>query len=1108
MYVYFKNAYSCVGEIFDGFNFISHFCPCNLLCRKERIARNTKNVTKNLFSMKRITLLFLSFLSLSVAMAQDLNVQGTVLASDDPNPVTGASIAVQGTSNGTISDLDGNFSLKVKSGDVLVVSFIGYKSQEFKVTSAAPIKVTLEPDNMMLEEVVAIGYGTMKKSDLTGAVSSVKAEQLQRSPVSGLDQALQGRAAGVTVNANSGQPGEAATIRIRGIGSAIGGSDPIYVVDGVITDNIAFLSPNDIESTEILKDASATAIYGSRGANGVIIVTTKNGSKGKASISFDAYWGMQNRWRKLNLMGSQDMADTKLRIGTMKNGAEEIAYYQNKGFNEWMSMYNIASSNYFPVVKTGTNPNGFDYSAVETDWQDEVFNSNAFMHNYSLSITGGNDQGNYAVSASYFGQEGTIIGSDYERLTIRANSSYKVKPWLKVGEHISFMTSEGRNAMNNSSSPGASVISAALAMAPWDPTHYAEGSVNAAGEDLSGQIAASSNFKNVTNPFSMVEMSHPQKNTERFVGDVYVEINPIKDLTLRSAVSLDFSLERERNFKDSYEYSAYDQATKNYISSSMSRYSTLMEETTLTYAKSIGRHDFSIMAGQTTEEYNYYQIGGSGASILNPTETNWYLSNATEDRTYTSDNVSRTRRLSFLGRVYYSYANRYMITVNFRADGSSKFPENPWGYFPSTALAWRINEEDFMQDIDNLDQLKLRLGWGRVGNDQVGDNSFSLNMGSSDNVFYGYPFGSTQTLQTGAAVLTLVNKNGRWETNEQWNVGVDFGFWRGKLSGNIDGFIRDTKDALLYVNAPAHVGNMYSITQNVGVIRNQGIEIALEHQNQVGKVHYSIGGNISFIKNELQKLNGGSPIYGDRTKTDLGLPLNTFWGYEYEGIYQSDEEALDHLYSYTASTIGVHAGDAKYKDLNGDGLIDDNDKTNIGNPFPWLTYGLNLGVDFYGFDVQLFFQGVYGNEIFNALRLRTEGAGDECTLSTTMSDVWVGYSDVVRSALEAQGVNWTLLENRDGTIPNPTGSPTNSENSSRFIESGAYMRLKNMQIGYTLPKKITQKAHIERCRFYVSGNNLFTITKYSGYDPEIGSSVDYGNYPQSRTFTFGVNMNF
>lgn len=1009
--------------------------------------------------------------------AQNLTITGVVYDDTDLS-VPGANITVKGTSHGTITDFDGNFSIEANKGDVLVISFIGYATQEITVKSDAPLKVVLKSDTQMLDEVVAIGYGTMKKSDLTGAVTSVKADQLQKTPAAGLDQALQGRAAGVTVNSNTGQPGAAAEVRIRGIGT-VNNSAPLYVVDGVMVSDINFLSPNDIESTEILKDASATAIYGSRGANGVILVTTKRGKEGKANINFNAYWGIQNRWRKLDLMQSQEFAQT---IVDMAGVRSEQAFFEQNGFSEWLKAYRLGSSPYYPI--------NLDYSQIETDWQDEVFRPNAFMHNYSLSINGGNDKGNYAFSASYYDQDGTIIGSDYQRLTLRLNTSYKVRDWLKIGENLSFAHSTGRNAMNNNSSPGASILSAALAMAPWDPTHYPAGSVNINGEDLSGQIAASSNFKNVVNPFSMVENSFPKDVVERWVGDVFIELLPLKGLTIRSDLSMDLSNNRNKLFKNAYEYSSYDKADKNYLSSSMSRYCTLMVENTITYALDINRHSFSVMGGQTTEQYSYDNIGGAGASILNPSENNWYLNQTTEDRTESSDAASRTRRLSFLGRLHYSYASRYMITANFRADASSMFPENLWGYFPSLALAWRVNEESWMKQFSNLDNLKLRAGWGQIGNDKISTDSFILKMFNSGPTFVDYVFGKEQALVNGATVLTWVNKGGKWETTEQWNVGLDFGFWHGLLSGTLDVYQRDTKEMLLGVKAPAHVGNRYDAVANVGTVRNQGVELTLDHQNRVGKVSYNIGGNVSFVKNELTALNGGSPVYGDVTVCDEGYPLYTIWGYEYAGIYGSDTEAWQHMYYYKSyEELPYHAGDAKFVDQNNDGKIDDDDKVNLGNPFPWLTYGLNFGAEFYNFDVSIFFQGVYGNSIYNNVRIRTEGKGTEATLGTQMRNVW-------------------SVNNPDGDIPNPYGNSINYATSSRFVESGAYFRLKNLQIGYTIPQKITQKAFIERCRIYVTGSNLLTLTGYTGYDPEVGGGVDYGNYPQSRTWMFGINLDF
>ena len=1061
---------------------------------------------------KRIFLVTLMALTGLGMWAQNLTVKGVVMAQNEPDPVIGASVMVKGTTTGTVTDFDGNFELSAKVGDVLQVSFMGYKSQEVKVANAGPIRVTLAPDNVMLQEVVAVGYGTMKKSDLTGAVTSIKADDLLKAPVSGLDQALQGRAAGVTVTSNSGQPGEGATIRIRGIGSALGGNDPLYVVDGVITTDIKWLSPTDIKSMEILKDASAAAIYGSRGANGVILITTKSGGEGKVNINFDSYWGFQNRWKKMDVLGAKDFADTELRIGAMRDGASEIAYYLNNGFRPWLNLYKLGNANvnmiseYYPI--------NFAYEDQVTDWQDEVFRPNAFMHNYNLSFDGGSDKGHYALSASYFGQEGTIVGSNYNRFTLRLNSDFKVREWLTIGEHFSFVSYYGRNAMNNSSSAGASMITAALAMAPWDPVYYPQGSVNKNGKDISGYYSAGSNFKNVTNPYQMAFNSEPMNRTERAVGDVFFDIKPVTGLTIHAAISADYGVVRNRTFTYPNIYTSYNASDLNFLSSSMERSLTLLEEATATYAREINKHNFSVMVGQTWSEFNTYSIGGSGAGILNPIPSNWYLNNTTQKQTYASDGVARTRRLSFLGRAFYSYDSRYMITVNFRADASSKFTKQPWGFFPSAALAWRLSEEPFMRDLelDWLDNIKIRAGFGQVGNDGVGSAAFQYTMFSAENVFVSYPFGPDQysgISTNGAAVLRQVDESGKWETNEQWDAGIDFGFWNGKLSGSIDYFRRDTKDALLYVNAPAQVGNMHAPVRNVGNIRNEGVEITLSHDNTVGKFHYNIGANLSYLHNELTKLNGGSPLWGDRTKTDEGMALNSFWGYQYEGVYQTDEEALEQLYTYTATTIGVHAGDARYKDVNGDGKLDEDDKMVIGNPFPKISYGFNFGADFYGVDVQLFFQGVAGNSIYNAQRQMLEGDGSGYALASYMKDeVWVGYTDAVRSSMLSKGIDYYELENRNGTIPNPLGSPTNTESSTRFIEDGSYLRLKNLQIGYTFPLKWTQKFHCSRLRVYATASNLFTITKYKGYDPEVGGGVDYGNYPQSRTFTFGLNASF
>ncbi|MDE5637691.1 MAG: TonB-dependent receptor [Alistipes sp.] len=1042
--------------------------------------------------MKKLILIVCSLLCTLTVAAQSITVQGTVTSADDGEPLPGVTVMIKGTFNGISTDLDGGYKIAVpKGGGILVFSYIGYKNREVKVSPAATVvDVALESDAMMLDEVVAIGYGVMRKSDLTGAVASISADQLKKTPAAGLDQALQGRAAGVTVNANSGQPGAAADVRIRGIGT-VNDSSPIYVVDGVITSDINYLNANDIASTEILKDASSTAIYGSRGANGVIIITTKNGSaNSKINIDFNAYVGIQNRWNKLDLMGTDEFSKTLVAISGSNS---ERKYFEANGLNEWLAMYRIGNTAGMAVPRTNRTPDGLDYSKIDTDWQDEVFRKNAVIQNYHLSLSGGSDKTTYALSGSWFSQDGTIMGSSFERLTLRANSTYTVSKWLKVGENLSLVTTKSRWAMVNSSSPGASILSAAIAMSPWDPTHYPEGAYDAAGTDLSGCITPSTNFKNVVNPFSMVEHSHPDNRGERWIGNIFLEIQPVKGLTFRSEVSMDLAYNRNREFKEAYFHSNYDKMDKNFLSSSMERYLTMHYDNTLTYRGDWGRHSLTAMVGQTTEEWQYYSIGGSGSSILNPTPNNWYISNTTADRNSASDSAQRTRMVSLLGRLHYAYDNRYLITLNFRADGSSKFPNHLWGYFPSTAVAWRISEEKWLRDSDILDNLKLRAGWGQIGNDKIAQGSFTMSMASSTGWGYGYPFGgivgSVSDITPGATIATIVNQGGMWESTEQWNVGVDFGLWGGKLTGTVDAFLRDTKDMLLTVKAPGHVGTRFDSTANVGTVRNQGIEITLGHSNRIGELSYAIGGNVSFIKNELTALNGGERVDGTYNMCDVGLPLFALWGYKYEGIYRTEEEILSHLYTYTSETLPVGPGSERFADLNRDGKIGNEDLTQIGNPFPWLTYGLNFDFEWKGIDLGIFFQGVYGNDIFNGVRMRTEGTGNDATLSTAMRDVWT-------------------TSNPDGSIPSPK-SPYHSASSSRYVEDGSYLRLKNLTIGYTLPEKWTKKMRINRWRFYVSMNNLFTVTGYTGYDPEVGTNgLDWGNYPQSRTFMFGTNINF
>lgn len=1056
------------------------------------------------------------------AAAQSVALSGKVTDANDGQPMIGVTVTVEGTTRGTISGYDGAFSLSAEQGQVLVVAYMGYQEQRIPVTGQRDLNIVMDYDATQLEELVVVGYGTMKKSDLTGAVSSVKGELLQKTPSATLDQALQGRVAGVTVNAGTGQPGAGAQVRIRGIGSVNANVDPLYVVDGMIVSDINFLSPNDIVSTEVLKDASASAIYGSRAANGVILITTKTGEKSeRTNVSFDAYVGLQNRWNKLDLISDPNEYVSLMLdfagAGATERGLFEKSKEEGGGFNAWLTSYRIGGSKYFPVAKTLGTPDGYDYENNITDWQDAVFRPNALIQNYHVSVDGGSEKTRYALSGNYFSQDGTIIGSTYERVTLRLNTSHQIYKWLKVGETLSFSTSKSRWAMNNSSSPGASVLSGALAMAPWDPTHYPEGSLNYLGESVAGNISASSNFKNATNPYSMESTSHPNNNTERWVGSLYLDITPFTGFSFHSDVSFDFRYSRERSFKDAYDYSTYDKSDNNFLSSNMGRRATLNFNNYATYARTLGKHDFSVMFGHTVEEYNSYSISGSGARILNPIPGNWYLSKTTESRTYAGDSASRSRRMSLIGRLHYSFDNRYMLTVNWRGDMNGAFKENLFGNFPSVAVAWRADQEAFLKDVRNISLLKLRVGWGLLGNDGVSRTMFEQTVAAGGPTFVGYAFGpnamsshgmDAQAVATGAAVNTWANLGGRWEVSEHYNIGIDGSFFQNRFSVMVDLFQRDTRDLLLTKKGPAYVGNRFDAMANVGMMRNRGIEFTLEHQNSIrtsmGPLFYSVSGNMSFVKNMMVSMNGGEVVWGSYTKTDEGYAVNSFWGYQYQGVFHSQEDIDAHFDIWNSShgtaeevaehnkdrnKMGFKVGDAKYADLDGNGNIDEQaDMTVIGNPFPKFTYGLNLTVEWMGFDLQAFFQGVYGNQIYNALRERTESKGTESKLSTVMRNAWTET-------------------NTTGSIPNPANT-INFYHSNRFIESGSYLRLKNLQLGYSLPMRVTEKMHIKRLRVYAAVNNLFTITNYTGYDPEVGGGVDYGNYPQSRTWMFGANFNF
>ena len=1036
---------------------------------------------------KEIISLFIFIVISLSGFAQECKVSGRILSDDDKMPIIGANVIVKGTNRGTITDVNGQFTIMVQKNQSLVFSYIGYQNEDQKVTeSISDLKITLKTNTVALDEVVAIGYGTIKKSDLTGAVASVSGEDLRKLPSASIDKALQGLSPGVTVVANSGQPGQDMVVRIRGIGT-INGADPLYVVDGVTVTSINYLSPNDIKSTEVLKDASATAIYGSRGANGVILITTNQGSNtGKMVLSVDAYYGTQNRAKKLSLMNSEQLSKYWGYTGTTSTD-----------FNSWVYSNFAASKSYIPT--------GLNYSAINTDWQDVVFVPDAPIQNYYVSASGGSTKTSYSMSAGYFDQEGIIMDSFFKRFTFRINSSAQINDWLKVGENMSLMSSDNRNAPNNNDNY--SLLNSAIRLAPWDPARFPAGSVLASKVPVGNQVSASS-IANYPNPLSMDVYDHPSTHYDRIVGDAYFEIKPIKDLVYKADFGIDLSIGESKEFKDQYSVAPYDFLANNFITSSFQRYETWSIDQTLTYNKTVGKHVFSAMVGSSILQSNTYTLGGSNTGIANPIPENWYLSMGTGTQTV-SDGVDQWEMASFLGRINYSYNNRYLFTASMRADGSSKFPvKNLWGYFPSFSLGWKISEEEFFAPLRSvIESLKIRGGWGQIGNQNMLGTNGSLPKLQSGIEFVSYVLGNTQALAYGATMTSLPSKNLQWETQEQSDFGIDFGMLNNRLTGTVDYYDKLTKEMILWAVLPAHIGMLFTSPANIGDVSNKGLEIQANWKDKISKkFSYSFGGNLATVNNMFTNMGTSSPIYGQSFKTEnlvvsqQGSPLYSFWGYTYDGIFQTQAQVDDYVQKdkngkpvldASGNKIpiipGLMPGDVRYKYNNGDATIN---KSIQGSSFPTFTYGFNASVDYGGFDFSVFFQGVSGNLIYNANRMLLQGGegGKVTNLGTEMLQSWT-------------------TTNPSTTVPRVYGKASNYWASNRFLEDGSYLRLKNAQIGYNLPKKVLAPAKIGSCRIYLSGSNLLTFTKYTGYDPEASfSGVDRGNYPQAVTFLLGVKL--
>ena len=1002
-------------------------------------------------------------------------VRGVV--TDASGPVPGVNVVVRGTTKGAMTNNDGSYIIQdVPVGSVLEFSFIGYKTVEVTVGAQEVVNVFIEEDANLLDELVVIGYGTVRKSDLTGAVASVSGEEMTKSATGDPLSALQGRAAGVAIITNTGDPSATAQIKVRGTGTT-NNTDPLFVVDGFPMSDIDFLSPNDIASIEILKDASATAIYGSRGANGVIMITTKQAKAQALRVRASAEFGVTAPPRKPEMLTAQQYGE----------------------------MVNLANTNSGLAAdyKVGT---------TTTDWFNEVMQTGIYQ-NYNVNLNGGSEAVSENFSVNYFDNQGTVKSTGFSRINLTSNTQFKPFKWLTLRASLSGSFAKTKTIGSNGSN-NASILLSSLIAPPdvpvWDD----------AANYYHGILAM-----RLANPAGVVYRNSDSGSSNRnnLIGNFSADVKFLKYLTFTSRFGYRYNFNFSNGFGPIYYETSNIASGNNSVSRSTSYSKDWTWENMLTFARKFGKaHDFSAMVAMSARDF--YTENWSATRLDLPSEKPElrYLSAATNTMPTVSGTGSALGMLSYLGRINYTLLNRYLLTVSYRADGSSRFVgSKKWGYFPSASFAWKISEEPFFKNWDQhfIDNAKFRIGWGQIGNERM--NSYYPYQTSISQGQY-YIIGDNPTRTNGAAPNSLGNADLQWETSEQFNTGVDLAFLKNRLTVTADYFIRKTDNILLDENVP-RVSGTNTIKRNVGGMENRGLELTVGWKDDIGDFHYGIDGNVSFIKNEVTNLGKSGYLsssfaydyalidmqgqFSGVLRSEPGHPFNSFYGYQFLGVFQ-DQAEIDNYKSADGTVIQPTAqpGDSKFADIAGafdadgnpipDGKIDANDMTFIGNPHPAATFGLNISLGWKNFDLSMLWQGVAGVDIFNASKYYfNKFDGTQNVLASAYKSGWSGKGST-------NLVPITLAGSRDAA--------RNSQNwwqSTMYIEDGSYFRLKNIQLGYTL--KPAFLASGQSIRLYVSAQNLLTFTRYSGLDPEIpGNGIDRGQYPQPRAFIFGVNMNF
>jgi TonB-linked SusC/RagA family outer membrane protein len=1074
-------------------------------------------------------LFLLVFLFTGVCAWAQTSISGVVRSETDGETMPGVSVTVQGTALGTVTDIDGNFSISIPSERaVLVFTYIGYQKLEISVTNnSANLQIVMKEDTQLLDEVVVVGYGTMKRSDLSGASVSLGEDKIKGSLITNIDQALQGRASGVTSVMTSGAPGSAVSVRVRGQATINAGAEPLYVIDGVIwqggttTGNglgldlgngsassispLSTLNPGDIVSMEILKDASATAIYGAQGANGVILITTKRGKEGKARFTYEGMFGVQNQVRRLDIMNLREYATYSNALMATTSGGFEQPEYSDPS-----------------LLGAGTN------------WQDAVFRT-ALMNSHNISAQGGSETVKYFVSGSYMDQEGTIIGTDFKRYSFRVNLDAKLNSWLTLGLNAMYADTEEHL---NRAEGDEGVLTYSLQTPPDIPIY-----------DIYGNYASTVREGYTTiNPIAIAQIDENLLNRQKLNGNFFVDIKPLKQLTLHSELDYDIGNTRSEQWKPTYDFGVAVQRPINHISLQRSNNLWWALKNYLTYNNTFGKHHLTAMVGQEAWESNWewqriIADNLPGNEIHNPKLGD-------PDTQKIDDGMGDTAMASFFTRETYNYDDRYLLTYTFRYDGSSSFgPKNRWAPFHSVAGAWRFSNELFLNSLREAIQLsngKLRIGWGQTGNS-------SINGGLWDASLEMFPTG----LGSGYKQAQIANPYVQWETQNQWNIGLDLGFFNDRLNLVIDAYDKTANNLLMELQLPTYFGSRGNANSaltapmgNFGTINNKGLEISINSRNIDGRdFKWSTDFQISFNKNKLVALQGtdasGIEGYGQWSDvvclSPVGGSLYQFYGYIADGVYKDKADIENHLWGEIPENgydryATVFAGDIKYRDLNNDGKITTDDRTFIGSPLPKFTYGFNNTFIYKNFDLNIFIQGSYGNKVFNALDRSLTGMGYWSNQLTKVMD----FANIVPIDPDKQYPidnpyiadpkytinNWyedidnVTLSNPQTNIPRAGRSQSynNARISTRYIEDGSYLRLKNIALGYNLPTALAKKWQFESVRIYMNVQNLLTLTKYTGYDPEVGINpqdsegrtfgFDQGRYPAPRTISFGLNISF